>query len=333
MSRWLRKSWDVAQLARPGLALSAVSNGWMVVFLARSGLDQGVSGGLVVEGGLPLVLALTALVSGGLHAYGIALNDVLDARHDRLFVPERPIAAGRVSQRTGVIVALVGLLAALAAAAVLGTGSVSLTLAVAGGILFYNTVGKHFAVTGIVTLSLVRAGHMFVPCPTLGFVFPIGLVMTHTLLATAMAHAQSGKRPRLHPREVWRLAAAWVFWTLALVGWMSSRGTLALKQDSGQWWIVFGLATVFAVLGWRATSMPTPLRHRRTAGARTLNAAMRGLMLYDAAWLMGLGFFAPAAAHLTLFLTGWAMDHTLRWGNGSTAPLRISAGRRAESVL
>src|SRR5689334_9902505 len=102
----LRQILSLMQLTRIALALAVISNSWLMIFLAFH--IEPASGRTREMETLPLAMALAlgAVVAVGLHVYGVALNDVLDARHDRLFSPQRPIPAGRVRRTIAVVVAV-----------------------------------------------------------------------------------------------------------------------------------------------------------------------------------------------------------------------------------
>ena len=113
--RFLLRLVTAIQLTRLTIAFGAVSDIWFVILLTRAGSTSdhlsalGISGpeGVPVDvAGLPLTAALVsgAIIAVGLFAYGASLNDVLDARHDATFSPERPIPAGRIKIGQAVVV-------------------------------------------------------------------------------------------------------------------------------------------------------------------------------------------------------------------------------------
>ena len=55
-----------------------------------------------------------------LYGFGMALNDLMDIRRDRVFARWRPIPSGRIRPRTAIVVTLVLLMISLAAATILG---------------------------------------------------------------------------------------------------------------------------------------------------------------------------------------------------------------------
>ena len=80
-----------------------------------------------------------ALASMVLYAAGMALNDVLDEKIDRLERPERPIPSGRASRRTGVAIGAGGLLIGPALAwSSAGLPGLVVASVLAAAILAYN---------------------------------------------------------------------------------------------------------------------------------------------------------------------------------------------------
>ena len=116
---------------------------------------------------ISLVLALVAgaVVAIGLFAYGAALNDVLDVRHDSTFRPDRPIPAGRIRLGQAIVVTIGALIITVVASAAMGLPALWIMLLVAGAILFYNAAGKYIPSVGCVTIGLIHAAHMLIPTP------------------------------------------------------------------------------------------------------------------------------------------------------------------------
>lgn len=295
MTRRVDQAAAFVDLLRPSLAVAAVSNVWLMVFISRSE-------DLAAHDQAPLgaVLAWTGLVALGLHIYASAINDLLDVRHDRLFNPHRPLARGLISPTGAGVAAVIALLAAVGASVALGLASTLVCLAAAGAILLYNGLGKHLPAVGLMLLGLIRAAVMFIPDPTIAFAWPAWLAMTHVIACSAMAYRLQHKRPTLHQPEVWLLTVGWVFWTLALFLWNSARGGDASPQIG---WLGPALAAVvFGTFIWvrygRRLQQPRP---HRAAGVRLHWVAMVWLIAYDAAWCASLGLWGPMAVHASLF--------------------------------
>src|SRR5580704_15753759 len=102
------------QLTRAALAFTAIADAWAVLLLRVPGTPAAPINGLII-----LQMIVVAIVSFGLYGFGMALNDLLDARRDRVFAPRRPIPSGRIQPRSAIVIALSLLMAALLAAALL----------------------------------------------------------------------------------------------------------------------------------------------------------------------------------------------------------------------
>jgi 4-hydroxybenzoate polyprenyltransferase len=101
------------QLTRAALAFTAIADAWTVLLLRVPGERPREMGLLIGE------MLVVAVASFGLYGFGMALNDLLDARRDRIFAPRRPIPSGRIQPRWAVVTALGLLMAALLAAALM----------------------------------------------------------------------------------------------------------------------------------------------------------------------------------------------------------------------
>jgi 4-hydroxybenzoate polyprenyltransferase len=305
-SRW-QKLVNLLQLVRLPLAFTAVSNSWVMLFLAgsieppeRQPRDTFTSGWA-----LAAALGLLAVVSGGLHAYGMALNDILDARHDRLFSPQRPIPAGGVGTTAAVVLAVLCLLGAVLAAVLLPDPSPVqpvLTVGAAVAILFFNGTGKFLPAVGILALGLIRALNMLIPAPQSGFLWPLWLSSTHVMLCWSIAYYLESKRPRLHAAQWWFLCGGWTFWTLLLVSWMRARHGLRAFEHPTLWYGPLAAVAVFVVLAWWTVRDRRSPRARRAAGAAFVRLAMLWLIVYDASWLLGAHLWWQAGVHLALLV-------------------------------
>ncbi len=303
------------RLTRIALALAVLSNCWVTVFLAV--YVEPAEGRSVVLEQMPLGMALlwAALVALGLHVYGVSLNDVLDARHDRLFSPQRPIPAGQVRRGSAVIVAIVGLLIAMVAGAFLGHEAILLTALAAGGLLFFNATGKFLPAAGILALALIRMMTMLIPNAHMGFAWPLWMTMTHVAAASALAHLFEDKRPTLDRREILRLAIGWALGTAVIVLFMTWRGTILAYGRPFIWIgpaiagaIFVAISARFVILARRrqAARAVDHEAHRQSARSYA-RLAILWLIVYDAAWLFCAGLLIPGLLHLALFGSVYAI--------------------------
>ncbi|MCC5828328.1 MAG: UbiA family prenyltransferase [Phycisphaeraceae bacterium] len=331
---WIQQALGLLRLVRTPLMFAGVSNAWLMVWLTRSALEHHPDAApSIVAMPLGQVLLLTTIVAVGLQTFASALNDALDARHDRLFHPGRPLPLGLVDPTATVVLSLVGVLVAIAAAAMLGTGPALICIVVSFAILTYNTLGKFVPAVGLVFLGLIRAGFMFVPNPEVVFAWPIWLAMTHMIACAAIAHVLQGKRPPLNSNQIWFLTAGWFFWTMLLVGWI-------LARDTGQAvtfpWIWLGPAVpalVMAIWTYRLVSRleNASRRARRTGGNHLAEFAIIWLILYDAGWLFGMGRWDQGCVHIVLFAGALAWARLLRKRSGQT-PAYTMGGSTVEAV-
>ncbi len=212
-----RRILTAIQLTRLTMAFGAVADVWLVILLSRALASEGDAIPVV---SMPLVsaLALGAVVAVGLFAYGASLNDVLDARHDSAFSPERPIPAGRIRAGQAIVVTVGALLIAILAAQAMGLLSLQMTLLTAMGILFYNAAGKFIPAAGMISIGLIHAVHMFIPNAELGFTWPAWLVMTHAMAIAYGSHLLEGKRPRISRHAAAVILGSWMTWSGAIIG-------------------------------------------------------------------------------------------------------------------
>lgn len=279
------------QLMRIALVFTAIADIWAIVLLTEA-LPAEMAGGLINRS-LPLAFRLlcTAAVAAGLYVFGMSLNDLLDVRHDRTFAPQRPLPSGRISITAAVAIAVLSLLIGVLGSVPLGTASVLLTLAAAGLILFYNALGKYLPGVGIVMLGLVRAVHMLIAAPALGYCWPVWLTFSHVVGISAAAHRLEGKRPELRGVEIWIVVGSWMFGTLALIGWMSHRDALVSPAHPWLWVGPTVAAVVFLIVALRTART----RPEAAAGGLLIKRGLLWLIVYDAAWLLSGGLWWQAA--------------------------------------
>jgi hypothetical protein len=284
------------QLARIGLVLTAVSNIWLVMWLGRGP----AGGGLQTWA----ALATTAAVAVGMYIFGMTLNDLMDARRDRVLAPDRPLPSRRIRPATAMALAVAALLVAVAGSVPLGAVSTLLCLVTATMVLFYNGPGKHITGVGILTLGLIRAAHMLIAAPGLMYLWPVWLTMTHVVGLSAACHRLEGKRPWLTGAHVWTVTLGWAFVSVVAIGWMMHQESLTMP---GRPWIwagpVAAMAGFVAVALRTVWSAPTP----QAAGGLLMKRGLIWLIVYDACWLAGAGLWGPAAVSATMLPATWLL--------------------------
>ncbi len=279
------------QLTRLTMAFGAVADVWFVILLTRADEQYEELQLGVITMGLPAALLAGAFVAIGLFAYGAALNDVLDVRHDSTFSPDRPIPAGHIKLGQAVVVAIGALIVAVLAGASMGTWALWTSLLTAAGILFYNAAGKFIPAVGLVTLGLLHAAHMLIPNAMLAFTLPVWLVMTHAMAIGVAVHILEDKRPRLRKRSILATVIAWIIWSIAILG------TGVLREgfwpEHIPWWALawpLGATIGFLVVGWwKASAAP-----RIAAAEKLKRYGAMWQALYGASWLAALGLTREA---------------------------------------
>ncbi|MCC6660911.1 MAG: hypothetical protein IT437_08500 [Phycisphaerales bacterium] len=286
----------ILHLTRVSSAVAAVGNVWFVILWTRASNGREPDPGGITTMPLWQALGFSAVSAAGLYAYGAALNDALDAKRDRTLHPARPLASGGLASADAVGVIIVMLLAAVFGATAFGMSAVTLTLALSGIILCLNAAGKYVPAVGLVLLSLLYAGHMMVPNTRLTFVWPVWLVMTHTLLVAAVTHVVGRRVPRLTARAVVAAAIGWAACSALLfgLGWERSGRPTWFWPD----WVspaaaAYPLALVPPFIGiavWKIRQHGPGIR----AADKVRRYGSIWLPLYGAAWLLGAGHEAGA---------------------------------------
>ncbi len=312
MTQRVRKLIDLIQLVRLELLFPTLSGTWVMVFLGH-GLELPLRPelGPMFSWSLPMTLLFATFAAGGLHVYGMAINDALDVRHDRVFSPQRPVAAGRVSLRGAVSLAVIGLLVALLGAVLLGLLPAVLCLLAAFGLVFYSAMGKYLPGVGVLTLGLVRVVMMLLAHPQAIYLWPIWLALTHLLITTSIAHRLEGKRPRLEGGHWWVITVGWLFISLLMIGWMRWHEVRSLVSDYNLWLWPMVFIVVFALITLKGVRQVRPMREKRGMGRRYGRWGLIWLIFYDAGWLVGAGLYWQSGLTLALFVAALFVGRSL----------------------
>ncbi|QDU32804.1 (S)-2,3-di-O-geranylgeranylglyceryl phosphate synthase [Poriferisphaera corsica] len=298
----LRDILHLFELGRGEVILTLIANIWLMTFILHRD-DNGLTPILTLH------LILVTLIALGLAGLGIALNDVLDARHDRAFAPKRPIPAGRVNVRFAIAAAVVSMIDAVAASIWLGELNTTITLITVGGILFYNLTGRFMPAVGVVSLGLITSLVMLIPDPRPEYAWPIILAMTHVMFCSTARHWLANKRPRLTAKDGFGICAGWLFWSMLIVGVLrphenpiAQTATQAhiIRLMLGPVLAIIVFAIITSIMFGKAEKLN--ITTRRQLGLRYSRIAGLWLIVYDVAWLIGLGMYWQAIVMTALLL-------------------------------
>ncbi|MSR18136.1 MAG: hypothetical protein EXS00_03040 [Phycisphaerales bacterium] len=306
MNRLLGKFVALTEVTRAGMALGAVAEVWLIALLTRA--DPRYSYLPVYDMPLPTALLCTAATALGLFAFGAALNDFLDSRHDRAFSPYRPIPAGDLTSAQVLVIVVGSLLTAFAAALPLGEWALVLCLLSAAGIVLFNVAGKYLPAVGVVLLGLVHAGHMLIPNAQMTFTLPIWLAMTHAMAIAAISYSLEDKRPRIDRRMMVGVFAGWIFWSAALLF-----AGVTQAGSAGYWpgepWKVL-LPPVIAVVAFILVAKLKIARAKspKSAADKLIRYGSLWQAVYAMSWLIGCNLVTGAWATGALALIGFTLS-------------------------
>lgn len=291
MRRTLLRFLTAIQLTRLTMAYGAIADLWLVILLTRA--DPAFAD--LPASTLPVWAALAAglVVAVGLFTFAASLNDLLDARHDRAFSPDRPIPAGRIRSQQAAIVTSFCLAAATMGATPFGMPAVVVLALVTMGIAFYNGLAKHVPALAFVTVGLLHAAHMAIPNHRFSFTLPIWLSMTHAIVVAMLVHRFEEKRPTTTPFAFAVTLAGWLFWSTIVLtwGWWHTDGAWPLGTPiwPGALWPAAAVAgfAVVARLKTRGQSGAVASEKLRRYGAMWQS-------LYAVAWFAAMGLWTQA---------------------------------------
>lgn len=308
----LRRLAAGVQAARAGLAYGAMAEGWLAVAIAHH------DGRL--QGDLSGWMAAMSIVSLGLFVFGVAMNDVLDRKHDRAFATERQ---GRwlLSVQWLSVLAVASLLAALGAASHFGEGGMLVAGLAAAGIVAYNVLAKFIPAFGFVSLGAIGALHMLVPDQHPGVLMPFWFSMTFTAIVAGIVHRLRQKRPAATVRGMVVATALWAGWSAALAWWIAPQD---LDPMVGFERPRQGIVVAGALLG--AFVMVSVAMLHRTSGAprqadRFARLATLTQALMPSVWLLCMGRPHAAASLAGAALALALADTAVRTGLHLARPL------------
>jgi hypothetical protein len=297
------------QLTRAALAFTAIADAWTILLLRPSGEPSPPHMWIVI-----VEMLVMAVASFGLYGFGMALNDLLDARRDRIFAPRRPIPSGRIQPRWAVVTALALLMAALLASAFLTLlnlwhlealrirdivpYSFLMALATAILIVFYDATSKYLGGIGLVTLGAIRALHCLIGQPKTPLLFLSMILLTHVIVVSAIAYKLENKRPRLRRGDWVAIVLGVLLGNGLALGYMYLRGALVMANLAML--VGPGLA-LLTFAGWAIWLLTRQGMMPRQKGERLMLMGLFWLFVYDASMLLSNGQYLAGLA-ITLLL-------------------------------
>lgn len=278
----MRRLGAVFRVCRPHNALLAVGGAMLGVWLAARQAPSQVA--ITVD----TLFALTLVVSSAVAAANV-WNDICDVAADRLNAPQRPIAAGLLSARVAVVLAIVLTLIAFAAASVFSARASTLARVGVVAALIYSPWIKSTVLVGNVWVAVLSASTVILGALTTeGYSTRVGvafaLLMLIVLLremmksaADVVGDAASGMRSvatRFGPARAIGIARG-VCVIFALVG------LAAPALISGAAWPNTRHSSLWVYLAWWCIAVIIPLwlafkaAHSATATPPGLQRALR----------------------------------------------------------
>ncbi|MGC8559355.1 MAG: UbiA family prenyltransferase [Phycisphaerae bacterium] len=297
------------QLTRAALALTAVADVWVLMLLHIPGEPR-----LQHPLWQMLVAGLAALF---LYGFGMSLNDLLDARRDRVFAPWRPLPTGRISTQTATILSLALLLLGLFFAGVLGAiqnqSVIPWPLLVAFGtatlIVFYNGVGKFLGPVGLITLGLIRGCNSLMGNVHAHNLLPSMVLMGHVTLFSVIGYRLESKRPRLRRRDYFLLGVVPLLLLISMIGMMGYWHTLTPR------WLLLGMGPLTVAILFYSYVAWQIFQHRkepRRRGEKIIRLGMFTIFFYDASILAANGQIAGASMILALLSLSVAFFYLMK---------------------
>jgi 4-hydroxybenzoate polyprenyltransferase len=314
------------QLTRVALAFTAIADAWAILLLQPPGAAS-----LTIAWPIILKMLLMAVVSFGLYGFGMALNDLLDVRRDRIFAPRRPIPSGRIKPTSALVVALTLLMFAFLAAAFLTLVTVwtkpsplrvrdivpysfFFALATAALIVFYDATAKYLGGLGLVTLGLIRGLHCLIGNPKTPLLFLSMILMTHVILVSTISYHLENKRPRLNKGDILTVVLGVLIGNGLMLWYTVTRHNWTAQSPLRNALIMLiGPAIAGAVYWlWAASLITAPLSPRQK-GERLMLLGLFWLFMYDASMLLGNGQWLAGVAITLLLLCAVLSFFGIRW--------------------
>ncbi len=270
------------QLTRAALALTAVADVWVLMLLHMPGEP-------------PLQHPIWQLAAGGLAAlflygFGMSLNDLLDARRDRVFAPWRPLPSGRITIASATILCLLLLLLGIFFAGVLGAiqnqsvipWPLLVAFFTAMLVVFYNGVGKYLGSIGLLTLGLIRACNCLMGNVHAHNLLPSMVLFGQVLLVSVISYRLESKRPRLKRIDYALLVLLPMIFLALMTGLMAWWHAITAR------WLLLAVGPItvgIAFFSWVAWQTVQHRKEPRKRGEKIIRAGLFALFAYDASML------------------------------------------------
>ena len=161
------------KIMRLPLVFTAIADVTAAYYLSTSG-----------QGSWKIAIFL-GMISAGLYTGGMVLNDLCDVKRDRELHPHRPFPQGSLSLLEGWL--LFGLLTggALGLTLLLESKYLPWALVTLGAVVFYDSLAKKWALTGILAMAMCRAGNFSLGAGEFHFLSVI--IFAYTALLTGVS--------------------------------------------------------------------------------------------------------------------------------------------------
>jgi 4-hydroxybenzoate polyprenyltransferase len=316
-----RRLLTLLQLTRMALVFTAISNAFCALLLRAKYLDDhgGGDGRMLLHA---LTVSAVAVVSVGLYAFGMSLNDIIDRRRDRLTAAHRPLPSGRIGVGAAHVVCAMMAVAALAGGGYLAwqvpQGRMSLGLVAWCLVLiaFYDLAGKYLVAPGLLALGLIRFFHAAVAAPGLPMVWHPLLLLNHVTLLSAYCYALEEKRPNITRKHWWLVGLGLAVLDAGVIG------VLWHRRSNGTWtnfadalWIQPALiapAVAAVMFVGVAIFIRKRIADRRAAGQTLMLWGLLWLIVYDVTIAMSYVSVLSGAVLLVLLPIAWLSVQLMR---------------------
>lgn len=153
------------------------------------------------------IILLLILATSGLYGGGVVLNDVFDAKLDKIERPERPIPSGLISKRSAAVFGIILLLIGIIAAAFTNTANLLsqttlIATAIAIGAVVYDKWSKHNSFFGPLNMGICRGLNLLMGMSVVAYatqffwyiaLVPVIYIAAITMISRGEVHGGSRK--------------------------------------------------------------------------------------------------------------------------------------------